>query len=103
MRLGLVSPGKHAALVNNFGDREAAVELLESLGFTDITTTFLAARDRQQPWLDLHQQSPDVVAGAGDGEQLHKAVGDKPIFIDFKNKKVHGRPPCLEILMAGSF
>ena len=85
MRLGLVSPGKHAALVNNFGDREAAVELLESLGFTDITTTFLAARDRQQPWLDLHQQSPDVVAGAGagDGEQLHKAVGDKPIFIDF--------------------
>ena len=103
MRLGLVSPGKHAALVNNFGDREAAVELLESLGFTDITTTFLAARDRQQPWLDLHQQSPDVVAGAGDGEQLHKAVGAKPIFIDFKNKKFHGRPPCLEILMAGSF
>ena len=36
MRLGLLSPHKYAALVNNAGDSEQTIEDLQSLGCVDI-------------------------------------------------------------------
>ena len=50
MRLALLSQAKHCALVNNFGDMEATVEMLEELGCLDIGAEFLKAQEKQRPF-----------------------------------------------------
>jgi len=49
IRLGLLSPGKHCALVNNFGDTEDTIAKLRDLDCIDIGQEVTAAKKRRQP------------------------------------------------------
>ena len=52
MRLALLCPGKHCALVNNFGDSEDTVARLEELGCVNIGKEFLKEQQRIEPYID---------------------------------------------------
>jgi len=69
MRLALLCPGKHCALVNNFGDSEATVDRLEELGCVNIGTEFLKEQQRLQPYLG---EGGRVVAEGAKEEELVK-------------------------------
>ena len=51
MRLGLLSKQKYAVLVNNFGDSEATIEMLEDMGCVDINKQFNIAQQGQEQYV----------------------------------------------------
>ena len=51
MRLGLLSKQKYAVMVNNFGDSEATIEMLEEMGCVDINKQFLIAQQGQEQFV----------------------------------------------------
>merc|ERR1719186_1312439 len=51
MRLGLLSKQKYAVLVNNFGDSEATIEMLEEMGCVDINKQFNIAQQGQEQYV----------------------------------------------------
>ena len=67
MRLALLCPGKHCALVNNFGDSEETVTRLEELGCVNIGKEFLKEQQRLQPYLG---EGGRVVAEGAKEEEL---------------------------------
>merc|ERR1740131_700596 len=51
IRLGLLSPGKHCALVNNFGDSEETVDKLTDMDCINIGEEFRAAHERMKAFV----------------------------------------------------
>ena len=51
IRLGLLSKPKHAALVNNFGDREETIKYLEDMGCIDISEKFISIQKEQEKYV----------------------------------------------------
>ena len=69
MRLALLCPGKHCALVNHFGDSEETVARLEELGCVNIGREFLKEQQRLEPYLG---EGGKVVAEGAKEEELLK-------------------------------
>ena len=55
MRLGLLSPHKYAALVNNAGDSEQTIEDLQSLGCVDIHEQFKIGFSKVEPYITYQE------------------------------------------------
>jgi len=66
MRLGLLSKQKYAVLVNNFGDSEATINMLEEMGCVDINQEFHKASKAQEQYVrdietELNKKSEEPV------------------------------------------
>ena len=88
MRLALLCPGKHCALVNNFGDSEDTVARLEELGCVNIGKEFLKEQQRIEPYLD---EGGRVVAEGAKEEELEEELEEeereaKDVTIKSSNK-----------------
>ena len=55
MRLGLMSPNKYAAIVNNAGDSEQTIEDLKSLGCVDIHEQFKTGFSKVEPYITYEE------------------------------------------------
>jgi len=51
MRLGLLSKQKYAVVVNNFGDSEDTISMLEEMGCVDINKEFQLAKQQQEQFV----------------------------------------------------
>ena len=51
MRLGLLSKQKYAVMVNNFGDSEDTISMLEEMGCVDINKEFQLAKQQQEQFV----------------------------------------------------
>ena len=74
MRLALLCPGKHCALVNNFGDSEDTVARLEELGCVNIGKEFLKEQQRIEPYID---EGGRVVTEGAKEEELEEELEEE--------------------------